>query len=561
MIVLGINDGHDSGVCLLRDGRVLMCSSEERRVNVKNVPGVPAQSIAAVLERTGTDPKDVDLVTLSSKIRTIVPTHRPGVPLRVLRLLWSVGRTDWGTRFGRWLLPRFRRMGELRKCLADHGLADKPVLPFDHHLCHAATAYFHSPWPGPSTVLTLDGAGDGICATVCSGRGTDLSVRAMTPKFHSPAAWLYSAVTAHLGLKPYEHEYKVMGMAPYGQADYCIDVMRKAFAVEGLQFRNKTGRIGEGVQRWFHKQLYKQRFDNISAACQLRFEEMMVEWVRNAVRATGLGRVTAAGGAFLNVKANKLIREMPEVEALYVYPASDDGGTPVGAAILGYLHLCRQKGVAPEVDLPRSMYLGLEYTEAEMEAAARASGLPYRRMPNSAEELGEMLAGGKIVARFDGPEELGPRALGNRTIMADPRDLRFIRKLNFAIKQRDFWMPFAASVLEEDAAQYVKDPTGWAFYMIEAFDTTPEGAEKLVAGTHPFDRTIRPQVVNDLNPGYRDVIRAFKARTGVGGILNTSFNLHGYPIVGTPEVAIDTLKKSDLDALALGPFLITKPGL
>jgi carbamoyltransferase len=382
----------------------------------------------------------------------------------------------------------------------------------------------------------------------------------MTPKFHSPAAWMYSVVTAHMGLKPYEHEYKVMGMAPYGQAEHCIDVMRQAFAVDGLRFRNKTGRIAEGVQRWFHKRLYKHRFDNISAACQQLFEELMVEWVRNAIQTTGLRKVTAAGGAFLNVKANKLIREMPEVEGLYVYPASDDGGTPVGAAILGTLHLCKERGGLPQLDLPRSMYLGLEFTEAEMEAAAQASGLPYRRMADGADELGKMLAEGKIVARFDGQEELGPRALGNRTIMADPRDLRFIRKLNFAIKQRDFWMPFAASVLEEDAPRYIKDPTGWAFYMIEAFDTTPEGADQLVAGTHPFDRTIRPQVVNGLNPGYRDVIRAFKARTGVGGILNTSFNLHGYPIVGTPEVAIDTLKRSDLDALALGPFLITKPG-
>jgi carbamoyltransferase len=298
----------------------------------------------------------------------------------------------------------------------------------------------------------------------------------------------------------------------------------------------------------------------VAAACQLVFEELMLEWVRNAVAATGLPRVAAAGGAFLNVKANKLIREMPGVEALYVYPASDDGGTPVGAAILGYLQLCRQRGVEPRLDLAKDMYLGLEFTEGETESAAQASGLPHRRMADPAAELAGMLAEGKIVARFAGREELGPRALGNRSILADPRDLRVIRKLNFAIKQRDFWMPFAASVLEEDVQRYVQRPSPWAFYMIEAFDTTSEGAESLVAGTHPYDQTIRPQVVNGLNPGYRDLIRAFKARTGVGGILNTSFNLHGSPIVGTPEVALDTLKKSDLDAVALGPILVSKHG-
>jgi carbamoyltransferase len=370
---------------------------------------------------------------------------------------------------------------------------------------------------------------------------------------------LYSAITAHLGMRPSEHEYKVMGMAPYGQAAYSIDAIRPAFSVDGLFFRNHTGRVGTGISRYFHHRLYHHRFDNICAATQVAFEEMMIEWVRNAVRATGVSKVVASGGAFLNVKANKLIREMPEVEALYVYPASDDGGTPIGAAILGYLQLCKERGKEPTLDLPKSMYLGLSHSEPEMEAACRASGLPYRRMADPADEVGGLVAEGNIVARFDGQEEVGPRALGNRTILADPRDLRFIRKLNFAIKQRDFWMPFAASILEEDAARYLKNPTKWAYYMIEAFDSTPEGGDVLVAGSHPFDRTIRPQLVNELNPGYRDTIRSFKKRTGVGGILNTSFNLHGFPIVGTPEVAIDTLRKSELDALQLGPFLVTKP--
>jgi carbamoyltransferase len=558
MIVLGINDGHDAGVCLLQDGKVVLVSNEERRRNVKNHAGIPDRSIEAVFKRTGIDPKHVDLVTLSSMIRTTFPTRGHKPIYSVLHKLTSLARSKWATKLGRWFLPKIRKRADLLRCLTDHGMAEKPIQPFDHHLCHAATAYYHRPWSGPATVLTLDGAGDGICATVNVGEGTELRVVAQTPKYHSPAAGLYSAITAHLGLKPYEHEYKVMGMAPYGQAQYSIDAIRPAFSVEGLHFRNRTGRYGAGLAKYFHKKLFQHRFDNICAATQLAFEEMMVQWVKNAIAATGIRSVTAAGGAFLNVKANKLIRELPEVERLYVYPASDDGGTPVGAAILGYLELCRRKGAQPRLDLPRSMYQGLSFTHQEMETAIKASGLPYRKMPSPAEELGGMLAEGKIIARFDGQEELGPRALGNRTIMADPRDLRSIRKLNFAIKQRDFWMPFAASVLEEDKHTYIVNPTEWAFYMIEAFDTTPEGADKLVAGTHPYDRTIRPQVVNELNPDYRDIIRAFKARTGVGGILNTSFNLHGYPIVGTPEVAIETLVKSELDALALGPFLVTK---
>src|SRR5262245_19647477 len=562
MIVLGINDGHDAGATLLRDGKILLHSNEERRRNVKNYAGVPTESIAALFARTGVDPKAVDLVALSSKIRTTFPTRGPKPIYSVLNALSFLARSEWATNAGRWLLSRVRKRKELLDCLTGYGMADKPVLACDHHETHAATAFFHRPWDGPATVLTMDGAGDGLCATVSVGDGHTMRRLAATPKYHSVAAGLYSGITAHLGLKPYEHEYKVMGMAPYGQAEYCIDPVRRAFSVDGLTFRNHTGRTGTGtaIRDYYHRRLREQRFDNVSAACQLAFEEMVVRWAKNAVAATGVRSVVAAGGAFLNVKANKLIRESPEVDKLYVYPASDDGGTPVGAAILGYLELCQRRGQPPALDLPKSMYQGLSFTEAEYETACRASGLPFRKMTGPPDEVGALLAGGKIVARFDGAEELGPRALGNRTIMADPRDLRFIRKLNFAIKQRDFWMPFAASILEEDADRYLKNPSKWAYYMIEAFDSTPEGGDVLVAGSHPFDRTIRPQLVNDLNPGYRDTIRAFKKRTGVGGILNTSFNLHGYPIVGTPEVAIDTLRKSELDALQLGPFLVEKAG-
>ena len=253
------------------------------------------------------------------------------------------------------------------------------------------------------------------------------------------------------------------------------------------------------------------------------------------------------------MKANKLIRELPEVEELYVYPASDDGGTTEGAAILGYLDLCRRRGETPALDLPRDMYLGLEFSDEECQAAVRGkrrSSIAGWRDP--AEEVAELLAAKKIVARFAGREEWGPRALGNRTIMADPRDLRIIRKLNFAIKHRDFWMPFAASILEEDRDAYIRNCHPQAYFMIEAFDTKQPEGEQIVAGTHPFDRTVRPQLVNELNPGYRDLIRAFKRRTGVGAVLNTSFNLHGSPIVGTPEVAVDTLLNSELDALRWG---------
>ena len=562
MIVLGLNDGHDAGACLFDHGKLMAYSAEERRVNVKNYAGVPKVSIQALFERTGIKPADVQLVALSSRIRTTTPTREKKKIYSLLNALSFLARSEWATKAGQWLLTRMSRRQELYEYLQAIGLAKTLVYACDHHETHAATAYYHRPWDGPATILTMDGAGDGLCATVSRGEAFEMNRLSATPKYHSIAAGLYSAITAYLGLRPYEHEYKVMGMAPYGQAEYCIDKIRAAFQLDGLTFRNNTGRTATGtaIRHWYHKQLEGQRFDNVSAACQQVFEELVVQWAKNAAAATGVNKIVAAGGAFLNVKANKLIRESKEIDSLYVYSCSDDGGTPVGAGILGHLELCRRSKTTPKLDLPKDMYLGFDHTEAEMEAAAKESGYAYERMTDPAEQVAELLEAGKIVARFDGKEEAGPRALGNRSILADPRDLRTVRKLNFAIKQRDFWMPFAASILEEDAGLYLQTPTAWAYYMIEAFDSTPLGAEQLVAGSHPFDRTIRPQLVNDMNPGYRDILRAFKRRTGVSGLLNTSFNLHGSPVVGTPKIALDTFRNSQLDAVALGPFLIKKPG-
>ncbi len=559
MIVLGIHDGHDSGAALLRDGKELLVSVEERRRNSKNYSGVPTLSIDALLKHAGITGKEIDLIALSGRLRTVAPVREHRKIYSVLGILYSLARSQSATSLAQWLLPKFKRRTQLMNHLASMGLADKPIVAYDHHLTHAATAFYHRPWTEDTLVLTLDGAGDGLCATVSVGHGDELRQIARTTKFHSPAAWLYTGITIQQGMRPFEHEYKVMGMAPYGQAEYVAPILRQMFSVDNLEFRNHTGCAMEAAVRHLHRKLYRQRFDNIAAACQTVFEELVVTWVKNCIAATGLKKICCAGGAFLNVKCNKLIREIPGVEAFYAYPASDDGGTPIGAAILGYQELCRRRGAAFSYAAPRTMYLGLDFTEAEMEQAIRASGLPYERMTEPAKQIGKLLAETKIVARFDGREEVGPRSLGNRTIMADPRDLRNIRKLNFAIKYRDFWMPFAASILEEDASKYIRNLAGWPYYMIEAFDTTPLAEQSIIAGMHPMDRTVRPQLVNDTNPSYRDIIREFRNLTGVGGILNTSFNLHGFPIVGTPEVALDTLVRSDLDALALGPFLVTKP--
>ena len=254
-----------------------------------------------------------------------------------------------------------------------------------------------------------------------------------------------------------------------------------------------------------------------------------------------------------------MIRELPEVDKVFFYPAADDGGTPVGAALEGYARICKEKKTSPKLYPMEDLYYGQSFTNTKIEEIICKTKWKAKAqfIKNGIEKkIAQFLARGKIIARFAGRDEWGPRALGNRSILADPRDLKVITKLNFAIKQRDFWMPFAASILEEDAKDYLDDFHS-ARYMIEAFDTKKK-AEDIIAGLHPFDKTCRPQTVNNWNPSFRKIIEEFKGITGVSGILNTSFNLHGFPIVGTPEIALSTFDASGLDVLVLEDWLIEK---
>jgi carbamoyltransferase len=560
--VLGIHDGHTAGAAIVRDGRVLAAISEERLTNVKNFSGVPRLAIPEVIRLAGIPPEQIDLIALGCLVRATAPvkdeqTWRMLLYKRMAPLFQSHAASDLLVRG----FHRVRRMGDLRAILLQLGLERKEIHFIDHHTSHAACAFYQRPWEEDTLVLTLDGAGDNLSATVSAGRGRRMERIASTTFYHSPGNNLYSEITGYLGLKRWEHEYKVMGMAPYGQPEACLEGMRKIVRIHPrrpLEFQNTLGAYSTELQGKLRKLLAGQRFDNIAAACQKHYEDLVTQWVRNAVRETDLHRIACAGGMFLNVKANKLIREMPEVEEAFFYPAADDSGTPVGAALEVYYRYCEREKLDPHKSPLSDLYTGREFSDDAIERVLIEAGwkgrAEYVREPEAA--VADLLAHGKVVARFSGREEWGPRALGNRSILADPRDLRVIRKINFAIKHRDFWMPFAPSILEEDAGSYLLEPRS-APFMIEAFDST-EKADEIIAGLHPFDRTARPQTVGSSNPSYRKLIQLFKDRTGVGGVLNTSFNLHGFPVVGSPQSALWTLENSELDGLVMGGWLVRR---
>lgn len=560
VVVLGVHDGHNSGASLVKDGSVVAAISEERLVNVKNYSGTPKNSIKTVFDIANIHPSDVSLIAIAGLVRTHAPLKERPLHVEMYERFAGLFKSHMMSSLLINTLGKRRKMAELNEIFKELGIENKECAIIEHHRAHAASAYYQRPWDDKTLVLTLDGAGDGVCSTINIGENHSFNRIASTTAYNSPSNVFYSEITGYLGLKRWEHEYKVMGMAPYGVPSYCIDQMRQIARVNPknpLEFENTIGAYCSYVQPKLQRLLAEQRFDNISAAAQEHFEQILQQWVKNAINETGIHKVACAGGSFLNVKANKLLREMDEVDDLFIYPGASDEGIAIGASLEGYYRYCDKEGITPKKENLSNIYYGKEYSNEIIENLLKRTGWIKKAayLDDIDSEIGETVAKGKILARFNGRDEFGPRGLGNRSILADPRDLKVIRKINFAIKYRDFWMPFAPSILPERMSDYLKDAK-LAPYMIEAFDTTPK-AEEIIAGLHPKDMTARPQTVL-WNEGYTKVLKSFEDLTGVGGVLNTSFNLHGYPMVGTPEVALSTLENSGLDGLAIGNWLIMK---
>lgn len=561
IIILGIHDGHEASAALIKNGEVLAALTEERLTNVKNEYGTPINAVKKIFEVTDVNPQDISFVAIGSlmKFNKLHVEEKWKKNLNVNLYTIFHGRT-----FANFMLNFFsknRDVKELNNLFTELGIENKELVFIEHHRCHAACAYYQRPWDDDTLILTLDGAGDYLSATVNIGHKFNIERVSSTLSYDSLSNNLYSEITGYLGLKRWEHEYKIMGMAPYGRSEFCKELLRNIIRInpkKPTEFQNISGAYAHNIQKILRQVLAEQRFDNIAAACQELFEELLISWVVNCVEETGLNKIACAGGAFLNVKANKLIRELECVEDAFFYPACGDGGIAVGAAMEAYYRYCEAEGIKPRKTSLEDLYYGVQYENEVIEKTLIEKGWDKKaEYINEIEDMiANLVADGKIIARFNGRDEWGPRALGNRSILADPRDLKVIRKINFAIKHRDFWMPFTPSILSERAEDYLID-VKFSPYMIEAFDTTKK-ANEIIAAIHPFDRTARPQMINDWNPSYRKIIEEFQDITGVGGLLNTSFNLHGYPVVGSPETAINTLEKSDLDGLAIGNWLILK---
>ncbi|MBI3693972.1 MAG: carbamoyl transferase [Acidobacteria bacterium] len=593
-----------STAAVMVDGQVVACVSEERFSRRKNEDSYPKRAVEYVLQESGLAPSQLDCVALAGerfdpryalchkasrysvqdRIREEREFWYPRIyenkPVQYLEVFSD--KVDLEQYPGKWdPVVRFLRNGKCaeaeanaffqsfrRDVVCGHIGVDPSKIVFPHHhRSHAYYSYYGSPVrKDPVLILTADAWGDDRNASVSLAQDGAIRLLSCSNNFH--LARLYRSITLLLGMKPDEHEYKVMGLAAYAKPQHFegpLQVFRETMFVDGMRFRYRV--TPPDLYQYFRDRLEGYRFDSIAGALQRYTEETLVEWVRNGLAATGARRLCFGGGIAMNVKAMMEIARLEELDQIFVCPSAGDESLAMGAAYVVMHDHCAAKGADPRETLHplRNSYLGpdLDSSEAQrvIERLAEDGRYVIRERADPA-HIARAIASGKIVGRCAGRSEFGARALGNRSILADPRNADVVRKINEKVKSRDFWMPFAPSILDERASDYLVNPKALrAPYMTIAFDTTPLAHRDLRAALHQADLTCRPQIVSrETNPPYHDLIRAFERLTGVGGILNTSFNIHGEPIIQTASDAGDVLERSDLDALVLGECWIEKKG-
>lgn len=595
MYVLGISRHHDSAAALIKDGQIVAAAEEERLNRRKHFGGFPTQAIDYCLNAAGITLGDVDHVAyfwqrwpeLMHGIKHFV-RYFPGT-LAALRSndgsgggkrskgLWATIKSDGVQEHfddydaGGALFLHLMRTYTLPQTICE-ALGYTGPLKFkthlvDHHLAHAASTFFPSPF-AEAAIFSADGIGsDGTCTFLGVGRGNQIQELRRVKYPHSLGAF-YSLVTEYLGFYPTVDEGKVMGLASYGTDRYVADFRQMihlgpdgAYELDLSWFEHHTTakhRVSPkflakfGPPRPRVKGAVAQHYADIAYALQKVLEEAGLHVARWLYAQTGCKNICMAGGVALNSVMNgRILLETPFTE-FFAQPAAGDGGTAVGAAL--YVSNSLLGEARPTGDY---IYLGPEFSEAEIEAALQASGLPYRRMEDITQPVAQAVADGKIVGWFQGRLEFGPRALGNRSILADPRSFESKPRLNEKVKHREPFRPFAPSVLAERAGDYfVSDYPSPVMLLV--FDVLEHQKNAVPAITH-VDGTARVQTVSRTdNPTYWQLIKSFEELTGVPMVVNTSFNDNDEPIVCSPSDAIRCFHKTDLDGLALGPFWVEK---
>ena len=557
MLTLGINYSqmHDSSACLVRDGDLVFAVAEERISRLKHDARFPQLAIRACLEFAKARAEELDEVCFG--------WPAPGALFRHDLKCYALGRLG-PTRANvlnstRYYASMWHQQGGARGFEQHFGRTKARVRYVDHHLAHAISAYGYSGFDD-AAVVVMDGRGAWEATSIWHGHGGRIE-HVQTIPFPDSVGLFYSEFTEYLGFQRNSDEWKVMGLAPYGRpglnlgAFIDLDVTpyrvhTKSVVSNGVPFAAMIAAFGP---RREPESGIEERHKNIAYAVQEACEMAMMNVVRVALEKTGSKNLCLAGGVALNSKANGKIAASGIVEKIFVQPAASDDGVALGAALAPYL----DNGGKLPVKAMRHAYLGPAFDDDAIETALKTYKLRYTRVNDVAASAAEMLSHGKILGWFQGRMEFGPRALGSRSILADPRDPEMNVKVNNAVKFREWWRPFAPSFKKEAAGEYLESGTDSPFMILTA-QVRPEKRNVIPSVTH-VDGSARPQTVEkEINPLYWRLIDEFGQRTGVPVIMNTSFNLRGEAIVHTPTDAIRTFFSSGMDALVIGSFIVEK---
>jgi len=575
MLILGLNMFHaDASAAIVLDGEVKFAVAEERLNRHKHFGGFPALAVKACLDAVGAKISEVDHVAvgqdsdanLAKKVQYALAN-----PAKILNFIRLRQRKE-AIRDVRWLLASALDVDSSRLRFQEHHL--------EHHIAHIASAYYCSPWE-KAAGFSYDGSGDFVSTMMARCEGNEIEVldRVFLP--HSLGS-VYTMICEFIGYTKYGDEGKVMGLAPYGKATYCdqigkivtpknggfqldLSYFKALGSNQGMQVlpdgtvrlaRHFSDRMEKlfGEPRRAHAEITQRDMD-LAFALQHRFEEIVFHLLDQLHRRVPLQDLAMAGGCALNSVANGKIFDRTPFRCTYIQPAAGDEGLAIGAA----LHTCHSVLKQPRRHELKHAYLGPEFSESRIQSSLNGKGLPFRKLERAAllDAVAEKIAEGNVVGWFQGRMEWGPRALGNRSIVAHPGLPNMKDVLNARIKHREWFRPFAPSILVEYQHEYFEHDHPSPF-MLHVYKIWPEKRQSLCAVNHVDDTGRLQTVARDENPLYYDLISAFHRRTGIPVILNTSFN-ENEPIVCTPEEAIECFQRTRMDVLAIGPFVVVKP--
>jgi len=574
MLILGLNMFHaDASAAIVQDGEVVFAIAEERLNRIKHYAGFPSLAVKACLDTVGAKITDIDHVAvgqdsdanLAKKVQYALAN-----PAKVLNFIR--------------LRQRKQAMRDVRTLLAKALDVDAGQLRFqehrlEHHIAHIASAYYCSPWE-KAAGFSYDGSGDFVSTMMARCEGNEITVldRVFLP--HSLGSF-YTMICEFIGYKKYGDEGKVMGLAPYGKPTYCQQVSEIVHLKNGtfqlnLDFFKPLG-SNQGMQiqedgtvklaPHFSSRMktmfgdprepsseITQRDMDLAFAMQHNFEEVFFHLANSLHKQVPVENLAMAGGCALNSVANGKLFARTPFRKTWIQPAAGDEGLAIGAALHTYHSLLRQ----PRRYVMKNSYLGLEFSDVRIEADLKKAGLGYKKLEREPllNAVAEQIAAGNVVGWFQGRMEWGPRALGNRSIVAHPGLPNMKDVLNARIKQREWFRPFAPSILVERQSEYFEHDHPSPF-MLHVYKIRPGKRAQLCAVNHVDDTGRLQSVSYEENPLYYDLIRAFERKTGIPVILNTSFN-ENEPIVCTPDQAIDCFKRTRMGVLAIGPFLVLK---